>query len=471
MNRVVVLVCASGVLLGPLLCGQEAPPAKSLLQVRVDPRVELLSLVFRLAGNPEYNQGRIDAYSKAVDAWFGAAKDHAVIAHAARLRAQRGVSYDAVMGLAVHLDEQFAPLLPLARAERLDHRWPAAEADKFVKELRDFARKAKAAAFFAEQAPLYELARQRLQHVIDENLELGWFDHFFGARPTASFELAIGLLNGGGNFGPSVKLRDGKEQLYCILGAWKTDGDGQPVFDGDYVSTVAHEFCHSYCNALIDAHEKEFEAAGTAIWPFVADVMQQQAYGNWQTMLRESLVRACVVRYQQKTGGEAAAQREIAEQHDRGFEWTGELAGVLADYERQRAEHATLATFMPEVVAFFAGYAPRFAAQMAKMPHVVRMEPQNGASDVDPGLAAIVVTFDRPMLDGAWAVVRVNANFPKTNGKPSYDGSRKVLTIPVALEAGHDYEFWLNRGKYDSFQSADGTKLRPVRVRFRTRAK
>jgi hypothetical protein len=35
--------------------GSNAPS----LQVKVDPRVELLSLIFRLAGNPEYSQGKV----------------------------------------------------------------------------------------------------------------------------------------------------------------------------------------------------------------------------------------------------------------------------------------------------------------------------------------------------------------------------------------------------------------------------
>ncbi len=28
-------------------------------EVRVDPRIELMSIIFRLAGNPEYNRGAV----------------------------------------------------------------------------------------------------------------------------------------------------------------------------------------------------------------------------------------------------------------------------------------------------------------------------------------------------------------------------------------------------------------------------
>jgi len=46
-----------------------------------------------------------------------------------------------------------------------------------------------------------------------------------------------------------------------------------------------------------------------------------------------------------------------------------------------------------------------------------------------------------------------------------------VLTIPVRLKPAWSYRFWLNRGKYDSFQSREGVKLASVAVIFKTREK
>lgn len=439
------------------------------IQVRVDPRVELLSTVFRLAGNPEYGQGKVDAYTKAVEEHFGPHRQHAVVRHAQALRRSRGVSYDAVMSFAIHLDERLRPAQPFAKAARLDERWPDAEANRFAEELRDFARDSKADAFFATWRPQYEQAAARMQAVLDQHARLQWFEQFFGARPTASFQLVLGMLNGGACYGPSVLRPDGTEQLYCVLGVWATDDEGQPRFDADMLGTVVHEFCHSWCNALADAHADALRPAAEQLWPHLADQMRAQAYGTWQTMLREALVRACVVRYQQQVGGDAAARREIDEQHRRGFPWTGELAELLGEYERDRQRYPRLDAFMPRVVAFFADYAPRFVERLAAAPRVVGIVPHNGAADVDPATTAIVVTFDRPMRDGAWAVVGGGPHFPETTGRPSYDAERKVLTIPVKLKPDWDYELWLNRGRFDSFQSQDGVKLQPVKVTFRTR--
>lgn len=446
------------------------------VDVRVDPRVELLSIVFRLAGNPEYSQGRVARYTEAVDAHFGRFRNHAAVQHARRLRAMSGVSFDAVAGFAIHLDEAMPPgegmpFEPLP--ERLDRRWVGPDvARAFLADLREFAEDADAKAFFASQRELYAHAEAQMRKTLREHADLSWFDRFFGARPGARFRLALGLLNGGANYGPSALRPDGSEELYCILGCWTTDQDGMPMFPRTVVATVAHEFCHSYCNPVVDAHLEDLAAAGQRLFEQVEQAMRDQAYGNARTLLCESLVRACVVRYRAGNEDDRAAAEEVAEQRRRSFFWVGGLADLLRDeYEKDRARHPTLEEFTPRLVEFFTAAGPKLERELARRPKVAKVTPADGATDVDPALAAIVVEFDRPMRDGKWSVVRIGGEFPEVRGKPSYDDARKVLTIPVALQPGREYRFGLNSSRHEGFVSEDGEVLLPVQVRFRTRAR
>ena len=48
-------------------------------EIRVDPRIELLSIIFRLAGNPEYSRGEVRSYVEDVEAHFGPFREHAVV--------------------------------------------------------------------------------------------------------------------------------------------------------------------------------------------------------------------------------------------------------------------------------------------------------------------------------------------------------------------------------------------------------
>jgi hypothetical protein len=102
------------------------PGSASSLRVTVDPRIELLSLLFKLAGNPEYCQGRVQSYTEDVEKQFAHFSEHAAVELARELRSTRGVSYDACMSMAVHLSDAYQPRLvvPLEPwPEGMDKRW------------------------------------------------------------------------------------------------------------------------------------------------------------------------------------------------------------------------------------------------------------------------------------------------------------------------------------------------------------
>jgi hypothetical protein len=67
-----------------------------------------------------------------------------------------------------------------------------------------------------------------MQTLMEKEAHLDWFDAYFGPRSQAGFTVALGLLNGGGCYGPHFRAADGREELYCVLGVWQTDKQGLP---------------------------------------------------------------------------------------------------------------------------------------------------------------------------------------------------------------------------------------------------
>jgi hypothetical protein len=467
----VVIGCLT--LLGP--APVEANKAERGAEVVVDPRVELMSILFRLAGNREYRQGRVASYVNDVEEHFGPHRGHAAVKTADRLRRTYGVSYDAVMSMAVHLTDadtlgEAVPFEP--HPEDLDERWKTHEARLFLDQARDFAEKSDFAGFLKEHEKLYATAVERFEAVLKEHGRLEWFDEFFGKRAGAEFTVALGMLNGPANYGARLKRGRSDETLYCVLGVWATDGEGKPSFDKRVLGTVAHEFCHSYVNPLVDKHRRKLKKSGETLFPLVAEAMRRQAYSGWETLMKESLVRACVVRYVRATEGEAAAEEEARRQVERKFLWTPQLAALLGEYEANRKRYRTLDAFLPRIAELFDDYAPELAKEMENRakhePKVVSMTPVNGSRDVDPKLTKIVVTFDREMSPGGFAFVGGGPKFPETTGRASYDRTRRVITLPVKLKPNWTYEFWLNRGRFDSFRSKEGVSLKSVHVTFTT---
>ncbi|HPC21527.1 MAG TPA: DUF4932 domain-containing protein [Phycisphaerae bacterium] len=510
------------------------PPAERQLRGAVDTRVELMSIIFRLAGNPEYNMPNSNSrYADEVEQHFGRLRNHPAVKYAQELRQKAGISYDAVMSLAVHTTDalELNEKIPFDQAPaRLDARWKTAEAREFLKLARQFARDSGFRRFVRNHESYYNAVAERINEQLAQRDYLKWFDDFFGAQPQASYSVAVGLLNGGSNYGVGVRYPDGREEITPVLGVAQFDEQGLPVFDDSFGPLLIHELCHSYANPHAEKYEKLLEPAGLALYARVGEQMKKQAYSNWKTMLSESLVRACVARYQLAAEGEEAAAKLQAQDAARGFYWIGDLVELLGQYENTRQEHPKLDDFMPDVLVFFdkfakqgepalatksdstvlasrapgdtavkgapsedtaakpakpepgpvaAAPADRGARAQAKSkisgggpaPRVVSIEPANGARDVSPDLEAIVVRFDRPMMNKSFSVCGSGPHFPELAGDVSFDSSRKVLTIPVKLKPDWSYEFSLNCESYRNFKSEEGIELEPYKVAFRTAKK
>ncbi len=327
-------------------------------EVTVDPRVELVSIVFYLSGGPAYTQpSQYQPYRERVDRWFSRLKDHPAVRYAKELRNRYGIGFDAPMSLAIRVspDPAMRLLVPLDPGpQSFDRRWRASTVREFLKRLRAFRRDSNFDAFFRENRPLYNEVVDRLTQAVHTELDLEWFPKFFGAgaRQQGSFHVVAGMLLGGCNYGPSTTL-DGQLQRYAILGVWRTGAKGQPAFQADDMSTLVHEFGHTYSNPVVERWLPKLR-------PFLAELnrrhqaaFERQGYGDADTVGYESMVRAVVGRYLLDTGRAAAARAHEEEQKRREFLWVGDLTRLLGTYEANRAHYPDLDSFMPRVVAFF----------------------------------------------------------------------------------------------------------------------
>jgi len=459
-------------------------PAQDLLEVRVDRRFELMSIVFRLADFQEYRMGGIEDYNAAVDAHFGAFKDHAAVKLARELRSQLG--YDAIPSLALRVVDArtFRPALDLkAPATGLDARWKPEVASKFLDAMAAFARDTRSEAFFTAQAPFYEKLVQGCRQGLVRHLDQAWFTRTFGRRDRDTFTLGVAPLNGGGNYGPHVPNQRKGQDLFALIGTPRAAAGQVPDFPETYLPTLVHEFLHSFANPWVERHLPELQASGEALNAPVAELMRRQAYGKGETALKESLVRAFTIRYFRDHGNAKTADAEGQRDGERGFYWVRPLAQLLGEYGEQRVRYRDLEAFSPRLVEAFQGWAVQAETMSAEAvkaenarleqlyaagPRLVSLEPAPGAKDVDPASSLLRLTFDRPMA-GGMAVVRTNDPFPEMQGKGQWDAEGKVLSFTVRLKPATTYGFWLNATGFIGFRDREGRPLRPTQVTFTTR--
>lgn len=322
----------------------------STVSVRVDRRIELLSILHRLIGHQAYTSGPVTPYVKAVDAAFAPFANHPAVLATRALRASHSITWDAPVILAVHLDDQLQLLNPDELAT-LDPRFKGADVAGYAATLRDFARDSKLDEFLAAHHQYVTDVETGVQAIFGKAKPVGWFDDFFGAKANARYIVVPGLLTGNRNFGVRATLPDGTQEFYQVLGM--RAADGLPVDDELTESLLVHEMAHSYVNPLIEGHRAAFEAAGTKLFALVAASMKRQAYDSWKIFVDESIVRALVVLYTLDRHGKAAANQEAQLQIQNDFRWTPDLAKLLLRYQAQRATYPEFAAFVPEVAKAF----------------------------------------------------------------------------------------------------------------------
>ena len=478
------------------LLGAFAPAISGQVpRIGVDRRVELMAIIFKLAGNREFNQNNYRTYNADIERYFGPFRDHEAVALARELRGQYGVGFSSVMSIAIRLSDppELRARVPFDSAAG----WPApaAAAERFVAAARRFALDSRAAAFFDDHRTIYDSADARLRRPVARDADFPWIASFYGVPTDRDFVVVPLLATSEVNFGPCAQPPGARLECYSILGHRRTDSAGFPTFDEDFVPTLVHEVAHGFANPLGNARRTEFERSGPRVHALVADAMQAQGY-DWTSMINESLVRASEARYQAAHEGEEAMRAFLAEQRRGSWFWEDELANLFARYESDRSAYPTLAAFMPQVVAYFDSLPDRVPGMQrrydALRPKLVALSIENGSETVDPGLTEIVARFDRPVRDDGWSVVPVfgpsgptpdaRARVPTIKWK-SLGGSRAAfvrgqgldstgttLRLGVELEPGREYEFMLNTPHGLGLRNADdGVPLAPYRIRFKTR--
>ncbi len=117
-----------------------------------------------------------------------------------------------------------------------------------------------------------------------------------------------------------------------------------------------------------------------------------------------------------------------------------------------------------------AAIPPTLAAHAPDAPRALALEPPNGATDADPALTALTVTFDREMSEGWSWVIETRESFPQVAGDASMSADRRAALLPVRLAPGRTYVVWLNSETFQDFRDTAGRPLPPLRWTFTTRA-
>jgi hypothetical protein len=442
---------------------------------KIDERTEIMSIVFRLAGNPEYNYYDAAKYVTDIHSHFDQFKSDSLISFAKSLREKYGVSYDAVMSMAVNLQpKEKAFTLKEGWVQSLDKRWRHESATHFVYLLNAFYIKSDAEQFFAEEKPYYNKILNAFNEILS-NLNLSWYYQYYGVKPKDKFNVIIDCSNGRENYGERTNSSKEGKLIYAIMGNWSFDKEGNPIFKEDnYLSVLIHEFNHSFINPLLDKYKtnKALKTSATRLLDTMKTEMAIQAYKDWETLVNESLVRASVVRYlMENDSTNQKAKQEVVSQINTGFLWMKDLVTLLGVYENNRAEYKTFNDFYPQIIKFFQSTADKIATIKTEyennLPKVVSIEPfDNNSQKVDTTIKVMTINFNQTMRAGDYSFYYGQPGkdaFP-ISSVIGYTNNNRSFEVKMELKTDKEYEMIIS-----GFKSLEGYPLKSYTVKFKTK--
>lgn len=329
---------------------------------QVNENLELMSILSRMAGFPEYNMDMAGQYIKDMDNYFKDNTDHPAVQYMKGLRNKYGISFDAVMSMAIHLDNRNGTLsLVEEDIPTLEKRWKNVDKNEFLSYLNSFYKDTNFNEFFKAHKDLYNRGLKSYQDNVIKHFDIDWYADFYGNEPQETFSVIIGFCNGGNNYGVNRQLTGKRKEVFAIAGYY-VDKEDTPMYNKEYLPTLIHEFNHSFINHYLDETKypdfvKELEPAATDLFMSSRWSMAKQAYGNWKTVINESLVRAAVICYMlDKEYKPEEIRNELLEQVQRNFRWMPELVSLLRKYEKEQSKYENFENFYPNVIDFFNEY-------------------------------------------------------------------------------------------------------------------
>ena len=356
------------------LAAQANAPHRTI-PVEYAEETELVAVVCHLAGIGGYvfdaEDGVLPDYLEDVDSYFAPYRNHSAVTYARQKLYRKGFAWDMPMAFALRLSIEDGSISYLEDLERgfddyHDRLSPPAE-KKFISLLEDFYVDTAFGEFFAGHRGVYEECEQAMRKVVD-NMDLDWYDSFFGPVDGVEFRVYLGLLNGPGNFAIHQRCIDGREVVNALMGCCDRDSDGTIYYGEVYTLPVlVHEFNHSYCNPLNKAIWDSISDKAVAIFNENASFYDSIAYGSAVLVMNEMFVEASMLRYLMShpvdldgTGfgnmDELIERLILIDEQQKKFKLVRIMIEVLGRREESYDRYTTMRDFMPVYAEAVNGY-------------------------------------------------------------------------------------------------------------------
>ena len=339
MNPFLYAICALFVLPNTLSAIELAKVElrNGMVVVAVDPRVELIGMVFletsweaKVHSWGNYDHRAYDYY-QAIKQRQKPFKDHPAITLAEKLVSERNFIWDAIPKFVLHHSDP--PELHQTHPYDQDILRRAGQPpilEDLANALRDFARRIRFNSFFEENRTSYaQLVKGVLQSLPSDELVKS-LTKFYGWRlPEYRIVLAPSMFPGGG-YAVQIPFDDPKECTVIVRVAGVRDGHAS-FGDIDEIFLLAlHEFGHCYINPTTERFREEVEDLRPLYAP-IEQSLKRTVARDWVTKFNEQVIRAATISIAMSQDTRFDVEKAIRKEEDIGLYLTRELLELFND--------------------------------------------------------------------------------------------------------------------------------------------
>lgn len=368
MKRLLALMMAIFLLCGLVFPGISTPlkadvtsNESKVINISVDPRIELISVVQLLSEYPLLTKVN-SQYKKDVLNYFSPYKSLPAVQKFKEMSDnlnEGGFNYDAPLAAMLYLSDppELKNILPFSNYDDLIDRAGGEEnLEAFVEDLRDFAVKSDFMSFFNANKDYYST----LVNNVETNLgdykykDPGMLEDFYGISKN-NYNIIIATLYPNGGYGMQIETEPSKYDVYAIIG---------PFFSEDTLRLIAwFELSHSFINPITEQYKDEVDKYYKLYLPIIGnDVSGSQLYLYWEWYIDETIARAVVDKFDEELI-EQESGKEVAEKllsgtlfyNDikQGYIYVKGIYNLLVTYEQNRDKYPTFADFYPVILNYF----------------------------------------------------------------------------------------------------------------------
>lgn len=264
----------------------------SKLNIRVDEKMELITIVQYLSNNPLMTKADID-YKSEVDTYFQKFKNHSIVKLNSKIQNEY-FSGSCVPWYLFQFDFPNFRLVSKFTEDEIqieDFEKHRDTLNLYVKELKNFYYETNFKTFFKNHKKFYDEIVLPVKNYISQFDIIKMLENHYGENKN-SYNIILSPLMHDGGFASWTNTKKG-QNIFAFIGP-KFNSLKVPVFNIEEIlqQYIIHEFSHTFCNPIINKNLDnliKYECLENKI----SSHMIKQGYGDdWVTCLYEHLVRA-----------------------------------------------------------------------------------------------------------------------------------------------------------------------------------